>query len=69
MYTLTNLRNSNLNGKTVQIVERKDERVLVQIIGREEIFAVSWDCLRDWKGPSVEVAARAAKNLGFKVIQ
>ena len=69
MYMLKNLKNHNLNGRTVHIVGRKEERVLVKIIGTEEIVSVQPDCLANWVGPSLEVAARAARSLGFRVVE
>ena len=69
MYMLKNLKNHNLNGRTVQIVGRKEDRVLVKIIGTERIVSVKSDCLGDWVGPSLEVAARAAISLGFRVVE
>ena len=68
MYMLKNLKANNLNGRTVQIVGQKEERVLVKIIGTEKIFSVDWSTLENWTGPSLEVAARAAQKLGFRVV-
>ena len=66
---LKNIKNHNLNGRTVQIVGRKEEHVLVKIIGTEKIVSVQSDCLESWVGPSLEVAARAARSLGFRVVE
>ena len=69
MYMLKNLKNHELNGRPVQIVGRKEERVIVKIIGTEKIASVQWECLGNWVGPSMEVAARAARSLGFRVVE
>ena len=69
MHMLKNLKNHDLNGRTVQILERKEDRVLVKIIGTERIVSVQSDCLGNWVGPSLEVAARAAISLGFRVVE
>jgi len=66
---LKNLKANDLNGRTVQIVGQKEERVLVKIIGTEKIFSVEQGSLKNWMGPSLEVAARAAQKLGFRVVE
>ena len=69
MYMLKNLKANNLNGRTVQIVGQKEERVLVKFIGTQNIFSVQRSSLENWVGPSLEVAARAAQKLGFRVVE
>ena len=69
MYMLKNLKANNLNRRTVQIVGQKEERVLVKFIGTQNIFSVQWSSLEKWIGPSLEVAARAAQKLGFRVVE